>query len=132
MPVDLVHDRLIALPKGEGLTPAMAEAVRLEQLSAYLIGGVSALIGGVSALMGVVAVVAPWLEKKAGVMAIEALGLPTGPDDAGAKGIGWVVPQHWSLQDTRWTMLALGVVLLLVTVLLLKAHRLEADTDGLI
>lgn len=125
MPVDLVHDRLIALPKGEGLTPAMAEAVRLEQLSAYL-------IGGVSALMAVVAVVAPWLEKKAGVMAIEALGLPTGPDDAGAKGIGWVVPQHWSLQDTRWTMLALGVVLLLVTVLLLKAHRLEADTDGLI
>ena len=125
MPVDLVYDRLIALPKGEGLTPAMAEAVRLEQLSAYL-------IGGVSALMGVVAVVAPWLEKKAGVMAIEALGLPTGPDDAGAKGIGWVVPQHWSLQDTRWTMLALAVVLLLVTVLLLKAHRLEADTDGLI
>jgi uncharacterized membrane protein HdeD (DUF308 family) len=125
VPVDLVHDRLIALPKGEGLTPAMAEAVRLEQLSAYL-------IGGVSALMGVVAVVAPWLEKKAGVMAIEALGLPTGPDDAGAKGIGWVVPQHWSLQDTRWTMLALAVVLLLVTVLLLKAHRLEADTDGLI
>lgn len=123
MPVDLVHDRLIALPKGEGLTPAMAEAVRLEQLSAYL-------IGGVSALMGVVAVVAPRLEKKAGVMAIEALGLPTGPDDAGAKGIGWVVPQHWSLQDTRWTMLALAVVLLLVTVLLLKAHRLEADTDG--
>ena len=125
MPVDLVHDRLIALPKGEGLTPAMAEAVRLEQLSAYL-------TAGVSALMGVVAVVAPWLEKKAGVMAIEALGLPTGPDDAGAKGIGWVVPQHWSLQDTRWTMLALAVVLLLVTVLLLKAHRLEADTDGLI
>lgn len=123
MPVDLVHDRHIALPKGEGLTPAMAEAVRLEQLSAYL-------IGGVSALMGVVAVVAPWLEKKAGVMAIEALGLPTGPDDAGAKGIGWVVPQHWSLQDTRWTMLALAVVLLLVTVLLLTAHRLEADTDG--
>jgi uncharacterized membrane protein HdeD (DUF308 family) len=123
VPVDLVHDRLIALPKGEGLTPAMAEAVRLEQLSAYL-------IGGVSALMGVVAVVAPWLEKKAGVMAIEALGLPTGPDDAGAKGIGWVVPQHWSLQDTRWTMLALAVVLLLVTVLLLTAHRLEADTDG--
>jgi hypothetical protein len=125
VPVDLVHDRLIALPKGEGLTPAMAEAVRLEQLSAYL-------TAGVSALMGVVAVVAPWLEKKAGVMAIEALGLPTGPDDAGAKGIGWVVPQHWSLQDTRWTMLALAVVLLLVTVLLLTAHRLEADTDGLI
>jgi hypothetical protein len=27
-------------------------------------------------------------------------------------------------------MLALAVVLLLVTVLLLTAHRLEADTDG--
>lgn len=91
-------------------------------------------LGGVGGLMVLVAIVEPWLRKTSVVRAVEALGLPTTPEETGLPqdAATWVVPHVWDWTDTDWFLLVLGLVAVVAAVLLHRARRLEEDTEGLV
>jgi len=91
-------------------------------------------LGLLGALTATSAICIPWFEKLAVESAVAALGLPTSGDMVqDADTDAWVVPAGFDpLQDLNWPFFLLGVVLILVSVLLVRASRMQRDTDGLI
>ncbi|WP_206448071.1 hypothetical protein [Agrococcus sp. KRD186] len=96
--------------------------------------GTAVLLGVLSVSMLAVAIGAPQLEAQAGMIAIEAAGVPTEPSTPvyGESDESWVIPQppHW--QNIEFSLLALGVVTGFSALLLGRASRLQDDTTGLI
>ncbi|SFS11136.1 hypothetical protein SAMN04487783_1522 [Agrococcus baldri] len=96
--------------------------------------GTAVLLGVLSITMLAVAIGAPQLEAQAGVIAIEAAGVPTEPSTPvyGESDESWVIPRppHW--QNIEFSLLALGVVTGFSALLLGRASRLQDDTTGLI
>lgn len=93
--------------------------------------GTLGLLGALTALS---AVCIPWFEALAGQLAAAELELPLSGDDvANPETQAWVVPQHFDLlQDLNWPFFLLGVVLILVSALLLRAARMQRETEGLV
>lgn len=89
-------------------------------------------VGLVSALLGAVALVGPWLLRRAHTLAVQASGLPGPPQGNEVRPDGWVSAQPWRLGDTDVTLLVLAVAVGLGALALLKAARLQSETAGLI
>lgn len=89
-------------------------------------------VGLVSLLLGAVAVVGPWLLRRAHALAVQASGLPGPPQPGEARPDGWVTTYAWTLGDTDVTLLVLAVVVGLGAVALRRATQLQTDTAGLI
>lgn len=94
----------------------------------------AAWLGVLGGLMAAVAVVEPWLRATAVVRAVEALGLPTDGEAAGAPidAATWVVPHPWDWTDTDWFLLLLGLVVVVAAVLVRRARGFERDVEGLV
>lgn len=83
---------------------------------------------GMGLLAAAVAVLAPWALVRADQMVAEEFATPLEPQADGP----WFVMPHWSLQDTDWWLVLFAALLLLLAVLLRRAHEAERDTEGLI
>lgn len=81
-------------------------------------------------LSAVASIGAPWLIRLATATTVSELGYPTSGDDAPSGE--WVVPPEFTLQDTNWPLLFLGVLFVLTSALFIRARRLQRDTEGLI
>lgn len=90
-------------------------------------------LGLLGALTALSAVSIGWFEALAAQVAATALGLPTVDDVADLDSESWVVvPSFDPLQDLNWPFFLLGVVLILVSALLVRAARMQRDTEGLV
>lgn len=90
-------------------------------------------LGLLGALAALSAVVIPWFEALAAQVAVSTLGLPTADDVTDLDTESWVVPPEFDvLQDLNWPFFLLGVVLILVSILLVRAASLQRDTEGLV
>lgn len=96
--------------------------------------GTAIALGVLAVGMVAASIVAPMLEAQAVVVAVEAAGLPTEPSTPvfGESDETWVVPPtpHW--QGFDFSLLALGLVTGLCSLLLGRAARLQDDAEGLI
>lgn len=90
-------------------------------------------LGVVGALSVIGSVLVPWGERKAIILAVEAAGLPTSPEQATSAMRGFILTQdfHW-LWRTNWLWLIFGLLLVLVALLWQKATRFQRDQEGLI
>ncbi|GEK79201.1 hypothetical protein [Agrococcus baldri] len=108
-------------------------AVQLLRRRSFGIGTAIAL-GVLAVAMLTTSVAAPMLEAQAVVTAVDAAGVPTEPSTPtfGESDETWVVPPtpHW--QSFDFSLLALGVVTGLASLLLGRASRLQEETRGLI
>jgi len=81
-------------------------------------------------LSAAASVLAPWFTQLATATTVTELGYPTSGDAAPAGE--WVVPPEFTVQDTNWPLLFLGILFLLTAALLARARRLQRDTEGLV
>ncbi|WP_109474287.1 hypothetical protein [Ornithinimicrobium cavernae] len=84
--------------------------------------------GSLGALVLAVAVLAPWALIRADQLFAQAIGAPTEPE----ANLSWFVVPEWSVQDADWWLILFAGLLLLLSLLLRRAHRAEDDTQGLI
>lgn len=90
-------------------------------------------LGLLGALTVLSAVCIPWFESLAAQLAATALNLPTVDDVTNHDTESWVVPSAFDvLQDLNWPFFLLGVVLILVSALLVRAAHLQRETEGLV
>lgn len=99
--------------------------------------GVAAVgLGALAALVLALAVVTPWLELESVRLGVQAAGLPLAPANTSPGvtpgALEWVAPRAWSLQETDWPMMILGLVLALLAWLLHCGRRLQRDAEGLV
>lgn len=95
--------------------------------------GSALVLGALGAAMLVVAIAAPMLEAQAVAVAMEALGLPTVDHEVvWDNGSAWLVTPAFDAEDVDWSLLALGLVAGLASILLTRATRLQEDAEGLI
>ncbi|GAA3325047.1 MULTISPECIES: hypothetical protein [Paeniglutamicibacter] len=86
-------------------------------------------------LAGVTALIAPWLETLSTHLAVTELGFPgSGSDTPGASGDGyWLATSaEFSFQDANHSLLALGVVLILLSLVLRRGRSMQLDAAGLV
>ncbi|ASN38303.1 hypothetical protein CGQ24_04265 [Arthrobacter sp. 7749] len=87
------------------------------------------------AMAGMTALFAPWLADVSTHLAAAELGIPGTatqiPENAG--DVNWLVTSaEFSFQDANHPLLALGVVLILLSLVLRRGQRLHLDADGLV
>src|SRR5690606_27430133 len=84
--------------------------------------------GGLGLLAITVAILAPLALIHADQLVALAVAAP-----AAAQGVDpWFVVPGWSTQDTDWWLILFASLLLLLALLLRRAHQAERDTEGLI
>lgn len=95
-------------------------------------GAVQWLLGLLSILTILSAAIIPWFHSLAATVALHELGLPTDGTRV-TENDPWFVERHFTLlQGLDWPLVALGVVLLLITLLWPHAVRMQRETEGLI
>ncbi|MFI8412866.1 hypothetical protein ACIGB6_10355 [Paeniglutamicibacter gangotriensis] len=87
------------------------------------------------ALAAAAALLAPWLKDVSTHLAVLELGLPSPalglPEDPG--DISWVASSaQFSFQDANHSLLAIGVVLILLSLVMRRGVKLHQATDGLV
>lgn len=123
-----------ALPFAIVLIACVGALVLLRRLSRQkpFSSAVQWLLGTLAVVTAASAAVIPWFHMLSSTLALKELGLPMTGEDA-PVGEPWFVGLEFSfLQDLNWPLFALGVVLLLVTLLWPHAVRMQRDTEGLV
>lgn len=87
--------------------------------------------GGLGVLVLGVAFFAPWALVHADRLFATAVAVPPQPADVGPDDAWFVLPS-WALQDADWWLVLFGALLLLLALLLRRAHRAEVDAEGLV
>lgn len=90
---------------------------------------------GLGMLAGIASLLAPWLVQLSTHLAVVELGFP----GSGTEAVGpiddafWMVTSaEFSFQDANHPLLALGAVLILLSLVMRRGRRLYTDTEGLV
>lgn len=90
---------------------------------------------GLGMLAGIASLLAPWLVQLSKHLAVVELGFPgAGTEIAGPNDDAfWMVTSpDFSFQDANHPLLALGAVLILLSLVMRRGRRLYTDTEGLV
>lgn len=90
---------------------------------------------GLGMLAGIASLLSPWLVQISKHMAVVELGFPgTGTEISGAidDAFWFVSSPEFSFQDANHPLLALGAVLILLSLVMRRGRRLYKDTEGLV